>query len=138
MASGKENKTQKTPVDPKAFLAAIDDSAKREDCLAILGMMEEAVGAPARMWGASIIGVGDHHYRYETGREGDWFIVGFSPRAKAITLYLSHGAATHDDLLSKLGPHTLGKGCLYIKRLADVDTVVLRALIRAAVQQANA
>lgn len=87
------------------------------------------------MWGDRIVGFGDHHYRYASGREGDWFKVGFSPRKRSLTVYLAPGIETHEALLDRLGRHTTGKGCLYIKRLADVDTDVLRRLIEESVRK---
>ena len=94
--------------------------------------MQAATGAPPVMWGSSIIGFGDVHYRYASGREGDWFAVGFSPRKKNLTLYLTDGIDRHTEHLERLGPHATGKGCLYIKRLDDVNRDVLGALIREA------
>jgi hypothetical protein len=94
-------------------------------------MMKKATKAQPKMWGSSIIGFGDHHYKYDSGREGDWFRAGFSPRKDALTLYLISGLGWPDqrDLMSKLGKHKTGKGCLYIKQLSDVDVKVLERLI---------
>ena len=92
-------------------------------------LMEEVTGEPATMWGGSIVGFGTHHYKYESGREGDMPLVGFSPRKKAITLYIMSGFDTHDELLGKLGKHSTGKACLYIKKTEDVDLDVLRELV---------
>jgi hypothetical protein len=84
------------------------------------------------MWGSSVVGFGDYHYKYASGREGDWFVVGFSPRKSQLTLYLTSGIDRHRPLLSRLGPHGTGKGCLYLKRLSDVDVNVLKALVEEA------
>ena len=92
-------------------------------------MMQEATGEPPVMWGESIVGFGSRHYRYASGREGDWFVVGFSPRARSLTLYLTDGVQRHADHLERLGRHRTGKGCLYVTRLDDVDRDVLAAVI---------
>jgi hypothetical protein len=126
-----ELKTKKTGDSVPAFLAKIDDEEARKDCRTLVGLMEAATGAKARMWGSSIVGFGDYRYKSPaTGREGDWFQMGFSPRKAALTLYLMSGVHKHGDLLKKLGKHKTGKGCLYIKRLDDVDGAVLKRLIR--------
>ena len=116
------------------FLNNIENEDQRKDSLAILKLMKQAAKAEPKMWGTSIVGFGDYHYKYASGREGDWFLVGFSPRKQNITLYLMGGFDGHEDLLKKLGKHSLGKGCLYIKRLEDVDTKVLKELVRSSVQ----
>jgi peptide deformylase len=124
------NKTQAEPtLSAKAFLDSVEDETKRKDSQAILKMMEKATGAKAVMWGANIIGFGDKHLVYESGREMDWFEIGFSPRKKEITLYIGLGTNPQTDLLSRLGKHKTGKGCLYIAKLADVDMKVLEQLI---------
>jgi len=125
-----ENKTQPTDNDVMAFLNTVEPEKKREDSLEILRLMEEATGEPPKMWGASIIGFGSYHYQYASGREGDWTLVGFSPRKQAITLYLSYGYASFDDLMSKLGKFKTGKACLYVKKIEDVDLDVLRELVK--------
>ena len=124
------NKTQATTADVDAFLAAIPDPGRREDCQRIRALMEAATGAPARLWGPSIVGFGVYHYRYESGREGDWMVTGFSPRKNDLTLYIMPGFARYEALMAKLGKHKTGKSCLYIKRLADVDMAVLETLVR--------
>jgi len=128
-----EPKTRPTEQDVDAFLDAIKDAGKREDCQALAGLMREVTGAEPRMWGASIVGFGSYHYRYATRREGDAPLTGFSPRKQNLTLYLSYGLEGYTDLLQNLGKHKLGKACLYIKRLADVDQAVLRELVRRSV-----
>lgn len=127
------NKTQATDADVETFLAAIPDPGRREDCQRIRALMEAATGAPARLWGPSIVGFGVYHYRYESGREGDWMVTGFSPRKNDLTLYIMPGFAHYEALMSKLGKHKTGKSCLYIKRLADVDMAVLETLVRESV-----
>ena len=97
-------------------------------------MMSAATGAPAQMWGTSIVGFGRYHYRYASGREGDFMIAGFSPRKRALTLYIMAGFSEYEALLAQLGKHTIGKSCLYIKRLADVDQAVLREIVERSVQ----
>ncbi|MEP7353953.1 MAG: DUF1801 domain-containing protein [Acidobacteriota bacterium] len=122
-----ENKTQPTTASVKAFLAAIPDETSRKDCLALQKLMERATGAKGKLWGPSIVGFGDYHYKYASGREGDWFPAGFSPRKQDLTLYLMGGL--RPALLRKLGKHKIGKSCLYIKKLADIDLEVLTELV---------
>ncbi|MBI9049583.1 MAG: DUF1801 domain-containing protein [Anaerolineaceae bacterium] len=124
-----QNKTTATDNDVMAFLNAVESEKKREDSLIIKQLMQELSGEPAVMWGASIVGFGSYHYRYETGREGDMPIVGFSPRKQAITLYIMDGFDKHAELLGKLGKHKTGKSCLYIKKLEDIDMDILRELV---------
>ena len=124
------NKTQATDADVDQFLAAIPDPGRREDCQRIRALMEAATGAPARLWGPSIVGFGVYHYRYESGREGDWMVTGFSPRKNDLTLYIMPGFARYESLMAKLGRHKTGKSCLYIRCLADVDMAVLETLVR--------
>jgi hypothetical protein len=124
-----ENKTKATNVSVEAFLASVPDANKRADALALIDMMQTATGEEPVMWGPSIIGFGSYHYRYESGREGDSPIVGFSPRKTALVLYIVTGFREAEPLLAKLGKHTTGKSCLYVKRLADVDLAVMRKLV---------
>ena len=126
-------KTKPTAASVDAFIDAVDDERKRADARAVAAMMAEITGAPARMWGPSIIGFGSYHYRYASGREGDFLETGFSPRKRALTLYIMAGFSEYEDLLAKLGKHTTGKSCLYVKRLTDVDESVLRELIERSV-----
>ena len=126
-------KTVATGESVDAFLAAVEDDVKREDSLAVAAMMAEVTGASAVMWGTSIVGFGQYHYRYASGREGDFLETGFAPRKRALTLYIMAGFAEYDALLAKLGKFTIGKSCLYIKRLADVDMAVLRELVERSV-----
>lgn len=128
-----ENKTQPTDADVFEFLGDFEDDDKREDSFAILEIMSAATGEEAKMWGPSIIGFGDIHLKYDSGRELDWFKVGFSPRKANISLYLPTEFDERDRLLADLGKHTTGKSCVYIKRLEDVDRRALVNLIQSAV-----
>ena len=125
-----ENKTRPTDQNVIDFLNNVNHRTRREDSFALLEMMEEVTGEDAVMWGSSIVGFGSYHYKYESGREGDMPNVGFSPRKQSLTLYIMPGFAEYEDMLAKLGKHKLGKACLYINKLADVDTNVLRHLIK--------
>ena len=127
-----ELKTKKTEASVAAFIAGLPDVSTRKDCKTLVGLMKAATGAKPKMWGPSIVGFGDYHYRSSSGREGDWFVMGFSPRKNALTLYLLSGLQRHAALLAKLGKHKTGGGCLYVRRLEDVDPDVLRRLVRAA------
>jgi hypothetical protein len=130
-----ELKTKKSRVSVKAFLDAITDQRRRADCRTLAAMMTKASGRRPAMWGDRIVGFGDYHYRYASGREGDWFVLGFSPRKQALTLYIAPGLDRHKGLLARLGSYTRGAGCLYIKHLADVDVDVLRELFDRAVAE---
>lgn len=130
-----ENKTQPTDVSAAAFLDAIEGEERREDCRTLLAMMSRITGKPAVMWGPSIVGFDTYHYRYESGREGDWAVTGFSPRKGDISVYLTAGSADQAELLARLGRHRMGKACLYIRRLADVDLGVLEQLIASSVAE---
>src|SRR5271157_3822464 len=124
-----ENKTKPTEVSVSAFIDSITDETKRADAKALAKLMQSASGEKPKMWGPSIIGFGSCHYQYDSGREGDMPLIGFSPRRAANVLYGAIGFSGAEALLAKLGKHTTGKGCLYIKRLADVDSGVLEALV---------
>jgi hypothetical protein len=132
-----ELKTQKGDGSVDAFLASIDDDRKREDSKALVALMEKVTGEKPAMWGPSIIGFGDLHYKYETGREGDWFKVGFSPRKQNLTLYITDYIQKDDPLLAKLGKFTTGKACIYVKRLEDIDTGVLEDLLKRSYEAAD-
>jgi hypothetical protein len=131
-----ELKTVPTRASVDKFLKGITNEQKRADCYVILEMMRKATRAQPKMWGTGIIGFGDHHYVYESGREGDWFLTGFSPRKQNLTLYMMTGFDQLEDLLKKLGKHSTGKGCLYINKLEDVDMKVLKELITRSVKMA--
>ncbi|MCA9938991.1 MAG: DUF1801 domain-containing protein [Anaerolineales bacterium] len=124
-----ELKTQKNDQSVDAFLQTVADERKRQDCYDLLALMQEVTGAEPVMWGSSIIGFGSYHYKYASGREGEWFLTGFAPRKQNLTLYIMAGFDQYGELMSKLGKHSTGKSCLYIKRLADVDQDVLRRLV---------
>jgi Domain of unknown function (DU1801) len=132
-----EPKTKRTAADVTAFLESVADPKRRADARAACALMAEATGAEPAMWGSGIVGFGAYHYRYATGREGDWPPVGLSPRKAALTVYLSTGFAGAAELLARLGPHSLGKSCLYVKRLSDVDQQVLRELVAGAYRELN-
>jgi hypothetical protein len=131
-----ENKTRPTEVSVNDFLAGVEPPERRTDSEKMLAMMQEITQQPPRMWGPTMVGFGEHHYRYETGREGDTFIVGFSPRKASLTLYFNNGLEPHAERLARLGKHKTGKACLYINRLKDVDESVLREMIQAAYEGA--
>src|SRR5258706_11492822 len=123
-------KTTKNEASVHTFLQSVEDPKQREDARRVMALMEEISGEKPKMWGTSIVGVGDYHYKYASGREGDWFLAGFSPRKANLTLYIVGGFAQHTDLLQQLGKHKLGKGCLYIKRLEYVNMKTLDTIIR--------
>ena len=125
-----EPKTKENDGDVLAFLNSVPDEQKRRDALQVMVMMQEVTGEEPRMWGDSIVGYGKYSYKYASGREGEWPLVGFSPRKQDLTLYIVSGFDNFDDLREKLGKHKVGKSCLYIKRLADVNPEVLREMIR--------
>jgi Domain of unknown function (DU1801) len=124
-----ENKTKPTKISVAAFVAAVADQSRRADAKVLLNLMQTASGEKPKMWGPSIIGFGSYHYKYETGREGDMPLVGFSPRKAATVLYVTKDFKDAEPLLAKLGKCGTSKGCMYVKRLEDVDLKVLQALI---------
>lgn len=124
-----ELKTKVNKASAEKFIKDIRDERTREDCRRIVEIMQKATKAEPKMWGTSIVGFGSYHYKYASGREGDWFLVGFSPRTQNLTLYIMSGFEGYDSLLKKLGKHSTGKSCLYIKRLEDVDLKVLEELV---------
>lgn len=126
-----ENKTQATDADVAAFLNAVEPDRRREDALALEALFRRVTGWQPRLWGPSIIGYGTYHYRYESGREGDFLATGFSPRKANMVLYILPGYAGFGHLLDRLGKHKIGKSCLYINKLADVDTGVIEQIVRA-------
>lgn len=129
-----ELKTKMNDASVDAFLNTVVDERKRQDCFTLVDLMTEATGAQPRMWGDSIVGFGEYHYKYASGREGNWFLAGFAPRKQNLTLYIMSGFDQYDELLGKLGKHSTGKSCLYIKRLDDVDMATLRELVVELVQ----
>lgn len=129
-----ENKTRLNDGDVISYLNTVEKEQKREDCFKLLTMMEEITGQPPQLWGDSIVGYGAYHYVTMSGREGDWFLTGFAPRARNITVYIMAGFEQYDELMEKLGKFKIGKSCLYISKLADVDENVLRTLIKASAE----
>ena len=130
-----EMKTKPTSESVEKFLNKISDEERRADCFAVAKIMEEITGEKPTMWGPSIVGFGSYHYKYASGREGDWPVTGFSPRKKDLTLYLMMGYEKHKDLLEKLGKHSGRKSCLYINRLSDIHIPTLKKLIKASVKE---
>jgi len=129
-----ELKTKPNDGSGEAFLNNVSDPKKRQDSFAILELMQQVTGEEPVMWGDSIVGFGNYHYCYESGREGDWFLTGFSPRAQSLTLYIMSGFDQYDELMSKLGKYKTGKACLYVKKIDDIDQGVLRELVRLSVE----
>lgn len=132
-----ELKTRLTDASVDAFLQSVADERKRQDSFALLQLLQEVTGESPRMWGDAIVGFGDYRYFYASGRGGDWFVAGFSPRKQNLTLYVMGGFEPHAELLGRLGKHKLGKGCLYINKLQDVDQDVLRDLMAVSVEEAR-
>ena len=125
-----EQKTKPTNQSVKEFLNEISEPERRADCFAVAKIMEEISGQKPKMWGPSIVGFGSYRYKYASGREGDWPEMGFSPRKKDLTLYIMMGFEKHAELMEKLGKHSTGKSCLYIKRLSDVHIPTLKKLMK--------
>jgi hypothetical protein len=129
-----ELKTKPTDESVEKFLSKIPDAQKREDCFTIAKIMQEITGSEPKMWGASIIGFGNYHYKYASGREGDWMLTGFAPRKQDLTLYLMEGFEKYGDLRKQLGKHRVGRSCLYIRRLSDIHMPTLKKLIQSSVK----
>lgn len=129
-----ELKTKANKASVDKFLKGIKDERVREDCYKVIEIMKKATKEEPKMWGTSIIGFGSYHYKYASGREGDWMLTGFSPRKQNLTLYIMSGFDEYDSLLKKLGKHAIGKSCLYIKKLEDVDAKVLKELVAKSVK----
>ena len=134
MAKKVELKTIVNDASVEGFLNSVTDEQKRQDCFEILGMMEQVTKEAPKMWGSSIVGFGSYHYKGASGREGDWMLTGFSPRKANLTLYILGGFESSQDLLNKLGKHKTSVGCLYIKKLEDVDKEVLKELVAKSVK----
>ena len=124
-----ELKTQPTDASVSDFIAAIPDETRRQDCRTVAEIMKNATHSDPKMWGPSIVGFGHYRYKYQSGREGDWFLAGFSPRKSALTLYIMAGFDRYDSIMARLGKYKTGKSCLYISKLSDVDLDVLRELV---------
>ena len=129
-----ELKTKRNKGDVEAFLNSVADEKKRQDSFTILDLMKKVTGMEPEMWGDSLIGFGSYHYKYASGREGDWFLTGFSPRKQNLTLYIMAGFDGFNHLLGKLGKHSTGKSCLYIKKIEDIDIDVLKELVKRSVE----
>jgi len=127
-------KTKKNALSVSKFLNAIADDQRRKDCKAVTKLMRDITGEEPKMWGAAMVGFGSYHYKYASGREGDYFVSGFSPRKQALTIYIMSGFRSHASLLKKLGKHKTAKSCLYIKKLEDIDMRVLEQLITRSVK----
>jgi hypothetical protein len=132
-----ELKTQRTDASVADFLAGVENAVRREDAQAVCALMTEVTGEQPAMWGTSIVGFGAYEYRYGSGQHGVWPAVGFSPRKQNLTLYVSAGFDGYGDLLARLGRHSIGKSCLYLPRLPDVDHDVLRELVRSGYDHMN-
>ncbi len=128
-----ELKTQKNQASVTDFLHAVENEKRKQDSFVILDLMKRITRSEPSMWGPSIIGFGSYHYKYASGREGDWFLTGFSPRKQSLSLYIMSGFKKYDSLLQKLGKCKTGKSCLYINKLEDIDMDVLEELIAASV-----
>ena len=133
-----ELKTRLNDASVDEFIGAADSEIQRRDCRELVEMMKDATGAEPRMWGSSIVGFGSYRYVYASGREGDWMLCGFSPRKSSLSIYIMSGFKSYDKLLNKLGKHSTGKSCLYIRSLDDIDREVLRDLIRSSVGEMRA
>lgn len=136
-----ELKTRPTNESVATFLEGVADEQRRQDCYTVLELMREVTGAEAEMWGDSIVGFGRYHYRYASGREGDWFLTGFAPRKQNLTLYIMAGFEQYEALMARLGKYKTGKSCLYINKLSQIDLATLRELVQLSaehVAQSNA
>ncbi len=129
------NKTKPTDASVEAYLAAIEDEARRKDCSKLVELMSKVTKRKPQMWDDSIVGFGSYHYKYKSGREGDWCLTGFSSRKVDISVYLMASLPGQDELLARLGRHKMGKSCLYIRRLSEVDAKVLERLVAGSVAQ---
>lgn len=132
-----ENKTRQTGASVKKFLDAIPDETKRRDSYTLVELMQKASGEPPKMWGSSIVGFGKYHYKYASGREGDSPLIGFAPRKQNLALYLFYDWQDEDERLAGLGKHSVGKSCLYVNKLSDVNLSALKKLINTAAKQSR-
>ena len=129
-----ENKTKANEGSVEKFLEGIEDPKRRADCHVIKSIMKDITGSEPKMWGDSIVGFGDYHYKYASGREGDWFLCGFSPRKQSLSIYIMGYLESYSDILADLGKFKNGKGCLYINRLEDINQAALRELIETSIK----
>lgn len=132
------NKTLRNDGSVKEYLSSVSNERRREDALALMELMKSVTGEEPKMWGSALVGFGEYHYRYESGREGDFFLTGFAPRKQNLTVYIMPGFEHYDALLARLGKHKIGKSCLYISKLADVDQEVLGELVQRSVAHMEA
>lgn len=132
-----QNKTAPTGASVGDYIERIDDPQRKKDCISILDLMKKITGEEPKMWGPSIVGFGSYHYKYESGREGDMILTGFSNRKQNITIYIMSGFKKYDDLLAKVGKFKTGKSCFYIKRLSDIDVEILKKMIKLSVEEVN-
>lgn len=135
--SKNQNKTQATGAPVEAFLETVEPERRREEGFQLVELFRDATGWAPRMWGPAIVGFGQYHYKYESGREGDFLATGFSPRKARLSIYIMPGYANYDPILERLGKHAKGKSCLYLNKLADIDEAVLKELIQTGVKDLN-
>ncbi len=128
-----ELKTQMNDNDIVEFLNGIDNDERKNDCFKLLELLGQWISEKPKMWGKSIVGFGRYHYKYDSGREGDWFLTGFSPRKQNLTIYITAGFREYDEIMSELGKYKIGSSCLYMKRLSDIDTGKLKILVEKSV-----
>ena len=124
-----EMKTKKNENDIVDFLNRVENEVRKNDCFRLLDLMKQWTNETPNMWGESMIGFGSYHYKYESGREGDWFLTGFSPRKQNLTIYISAGFSEYDEIMKELGKYKTGSSCLYVKRLSDIDTDILKIIV---------
>src|SRR5690554_2410098 len=124
-----ELKTKKNDSDIIEFLNKIDNEEKKTDCFKLLELFEQLTNETPKMWGTSIVGFGSYHYKSDSGREGEWFLTGFSPRKQNLTIYIIAGFGEYDDIMQNLGKYKTGSSCLYVKKLADIDLEKLKTLV---------
>jgi hypothetical protein len=128
-----ELKTKATKQSVEKFLSSVADEKRRTECFKVLGLMQDITKQPPKMWGSSVVGFGSYTYKYKSGREGEWFLTGFSPRKQDLSIYLGTGYEPDSEFLEELGKHKMGKSCLYIKKLEDIKLSILKKLIKASV-----
>lgn len=132
--SKNQNKTQPTQESVSDFLASVEDPTRRRDCRQVYELLADITGTEGVMWGSSIVGFGSYHYKYASGREGDFLITGFSPRKQNLTVYVMNGFSDYESLMANLGKYKTGKSCLYLKKLSDIDFDLLRELVNNSVK----
>lgn len=131
-----QNKTKPTTASVEQFLASVENDRRRNDAVAVCELMQDVTGLKPVMWGPTTVGFGAYHYKYASGREGDWFVAGFAPRKASLVVYIMSGFKAHDALMKKLGKYKTGSSCLYINKLDDIDMEVLRELVRRSAEHA--